>query len=147
MPAKRKWTSRDWKFLNGLNAIPVTREELWDLAGASAARHRELRLQRADAGGAIYFVASKYRGAPDQGMAVYFRMQALARLVESGDLPGWTQTVSRDGAVPIHDALFAAAATEPLVRVGDDIGFERGSFLRRALDEAEPDGSAWTPRS
>lgn len=67
--------------------------------------------------------------------ALMFRMQALAQLVGlNGDgTPGWTLLKAPDGAVLTHEAVFAAAAVEPLVFSCGDVAFAKKPFMDRVL--------------
>ncbi|HSI96073.1 MAG TPA: hypothetical protein VK938_08305 [Methylophilaceae bacterium] len=136
---KRQWSDADWQIVVRLNAVPVTKEELWDLVGEAEELSAE---QRAEAGGGMFLIASRYKGDPQKAQAVYFRMEALSRLLEAEGAPGWTLPKQPDGSIPIQEAVFAAAAFEPLTRVGEEIGFDSASFLRRVLSEAESEGNA-----
>ncbi len=90
----------------------------------------------------MFLIAARYKGDPQKAQAVYFRMEALARILEAEAAPGWTLPKLPDGSIPTQEAVFSAVAFEPLTRVGEEIGFESASFLRRVLTEAEAEGNA-----
>lgn len=73
----------------------------------------------------------------DKVSALMFRMEALARLVAQAGAPGWTLPPQSDGAVFTEEAVFAAAAVEPLVQQGNRVAFNRSRFLKRVLLLAE----------
>jgi len=134
----RKWTDTNWNIVVRLNAVPVSAEELWDLVGEA----EELARNHAnEPGGALPLIAGRYKGDPPKAQAVYFRMAALAKLLEAEGVPGWTLPKQPDGSIPTQEAVFAAAASEPLTRVGEDIGFDPESFRRRVLFEAKAEGN------
>ena len=71
-------------------------------------------------------------------VSLVMRMQALAQFMKVEDLPGWTRPQNDDGSVDTHEALFDAAATEPIRARknefgGDDLTFDKESFLKAAF--------------
>lgn len=66
-----------------------------------------------------------------------FRMMTLAKLIREGDLEGWVDKPREDGAALTHRALFAAAGQEPVRVVGEDLEFERSSFIQKAFQLAK----------
>jgi len=73
-------------------------------------------------------IAARYKGDPQKAQAVCFRMEALARMLESKGAPGWTLPKLPDGGIPTQEVVFAAAASEHLTRVGEEKGFESASL-------------------
>ena len=67
-------------------------------------------------------------------------MNALAKLVEERDAPGWTLPKLPDGSIPTQQAVFTAAAVHPLVEQDGEMVFDRASFLDRVLEVADPEG-------
>lgn len=78
-----------------------------------------------------------FDGDPDHVMSAYFRMRALAEIVSSGRLPGWTGIPQPDGSVMTHPALFDAAGQAPLQSKGDNFVFNRAIFLKRSFQLAK----------
>lgn len=76
--------------------------------------------------------------------AVVFRMEALARLVQSKAIGKWTITVLRQEHVLVPEAVFVAAAQSPLRIAGDGkaADFDPEEFLQHALAASEPEGWA-----
>lgn len=133
---KRSWSDADTNMLCRLNAVSVEQNELRKLVG-------EANKQRGNfqPGGGLYLIARHYSGNPEKAQALYFRMEALANLLQTeGYLPGWTLPPTTDGAISTQLAVFVAATQEPLIRVGNDIGFDKTSFLDRILALAEVEG-------
>ncbi len=71
----------------------------------------------------------------EKGVSVMFRMTALAHLIQEG-LPGWTISMP-DGGDLTREAIFAAAAAEPVIEKDGDVAFGRDSLLRRAFQLAK----------
>ncbi len=77
----------------------------------------------------------------DLGLAINFRLMALARLTESGGGRGWTLP-GEEGCTFIHGELVRAAAEEPMIEVDGQVAFDPESFHRRLLALAETHGQA-----
>jgi hypothetical protein len=70
-------------------------------------------------------------------------MSALAKIVRDGGAPGWTlPNRAADGGVFAQDALFAAAAVQPLVEGDEQLEFEPHAFLAKVLELSTPEASA-----
>jgi hypothetical protein len=79
---------------------------------------------------------------PDVAMAIEFRMEALARLMDGNNPKGWTLPPGQDGAVLTAEPVFAAAAMQPLIEVNGRPAFERAAFFNKVLELASVDGNA-----
>jgi hypothetical protein len=130
----------DAAMLARLNATTVTKDDIMLVVRESEELHK--RDPNVELGGGIYLVARLFKGQPDKAQAIHFRMEAMAQLVEDGSLPGWTKPAASDGTISTAEAVFAATAVEPLVMIGKRAGFDRESFARTVLREAEVDGRA-----
>lgn len=135
----------DAAYLAKINAIPITKNDMWDLAGACEDWHRE---HPEDEGGfetGFFIIATRIKkGEHDKGFALWSRMNALANLI-SGDqgAPGWTwKPKDGDGRVFTAAAMFSAAAVEPLLLDGNECVFDRARFLDRVLELAESETRA-----
>jgi hypothetical protein len=73
-----------------------------------------------------------------QGYSAVFRMEALARMMSDDPLPGWTEP--NDDGLLTHQAIFAAAATEPVVMKNGKVTFDRAAFIKRAFQAAKKAG-------
>lgn len=109
--------------LEALNSIPVTDEDLWCIAealGCFGARSFGEGFSSAD----VFAVVRKLFGnnEPEKGSAIFFRFEALASFLANESNLKW------------DDALVAAAAVEPIVKIGDELTFQRESFFRRVLE-------------
>jgi hypothetical protein len=75
-----------------------------------------------------------------QGESAVFRMEALARMASEDPLPGWTEPMG-DGGLLTHEAIFAAAATEPVIMKDGEVTFDREALIRRAFQFARRAGA------
>ena len=125
--------------LHRLNGSLVTSEEIVEVNRTAELIHQA---GKPAASNGFATITKLYRGDLDKAAAVYFRIQALARLLVEEGIPGWTLPVQPEGAIPSEDAVFEAAATEPLVQLGGDIVFDRTSFMNKVLEFTTPLGSA-----
>lgn len=71
-----------------------------------------------------------------------FRMEALTRLLKEGKISGWVLPAQPDGSIPTMEAVFAAAAVQPLIEKEGNVAFDREAFLKRVLELAEAEGQA-----
>jgi hypothetical protein len=80
---------------------------------------------------------------PDDLIAVSYRLQALARLIDDGEGKEWTLKIEGKEYRLLNEALFRAAAKTPLreQEMVRDVKFEPAEFLRIALEEAESEGT------
>lgn len=75
--------------------------------------------------------------------AIDFRLTALARLEQAAALRGWSISRQEPGVSLISIDALRAAAEEPLIENADGkASFDAERFRRRALANAEPNGSA-----
>jgi hypothetical protein len=79
----------------------------------------------------------------DDLLAVTYRLQALAKLTQGGDISGLTMNLHGREYKLINEAALKAAATCPLVLRGTfgEAEFDREKFLQLALSFAEPEGN------
>lgn len=127
----------DDPLLRRISAVPVTQVEMVEFAVAMAAQQ--------DPAGRSYeartmWLVQRYRGHSEKACAIEFRMQALARVFERGQIEGWTLPGDATHGIPTHHAALAAAAAEPLILVDGRPAFDRRSFLDRVLQLADPNG-------
>jgi len=113
-----------------LNAVPVTKEELERVITEAEKLHAE---GTDEDGGGMYLIARLFKEQPQKAEAIYFRMMALANIIEKQSAPGWTLPSTKDGAVFTKQELIDATAVFPLSVVDGDIGFELKGFLSKAL--------------
>ena len=124
-----------------VNSVAVTTEELREVAADSAQLHRQ-EPQGVDTEALMILVVKRYHANSKKAFAIFSRMRALALLIGGEDVTGWTLPALADGAVPTAAAVFCAAAVEPLIERGEELVFERATFLERVLELAEPAGTA-----
>ena len=127
----------DARVIQRVNEDPPTREQMFAYVRACADLPRD---ERED-----YFVlhaitwAELFPDHREQGFSAQFRLQALARLAAEGPpLPGWSEPHNEQpGAHLTREALFAAAAVEPVIVRNGEVVFDRASLLKRAFQLAK----------
>jgi hypothetical protein len=79
----------------------------------------------------------------DDLLAITYRLQALAKLTQDGDVSGLTMSLHGREYKLINEAAFKAAAACPLVSrdTFGEVESDREEFLRLALSFAEPEGN------
>ena len=116
------------EMLDQINSVEVTKEELLRVAAALEGGPEE--------GSEFYALMDKVAEECDHDLqragAVFFRFQALGRLMRDHELPGWAQPEVTEGRVPVGGPLLAAAAEVP-VQADDQ---ERAAFDPEAILEA-----------
>ena len=75
-----------------------------------------------------------FEGNPDKAMSVMFRMEALARLLNTGMIPGWTEAGRKKGATSVRENIFAAAGQTPVHAVDGRVGFKRAELLKKVFE-------------
>ncbi len=85
----------------------------------------------------------KGRRHNDVLLAIQFRLEALARLIEADATRGWTMPGLESGVTSIDIDLLTAAAQEPLIEGPDGhAAFDADSFQKRVLKISETNGQA-----
>jgi hypothetical protein len=123
-----------------INAIKISKEELWELAADSDDYHRNNPHEEPCFEAGVAMIANRVKGDFRKAHAIWCRMNALAQIVAAGDAPGWTLPMLPNGSIPTMAAMFTAAAVHPLIDSQNGPAFDRASFLDRVLEEAEPEG-------
>jgi hypothetical protein len=90
----------------------------------------------------MHLVGQHYPGDYNRAVAVYFRLQALARVVATAEGARWSLPRLADGGVPIRSEVIAVAASHPLAQVGNSVGFDLSSFFARVQEVAEAEGNS-----
>lgn len=126
------------KELEHINAIKVTKEDLLGILNECAERHEK---GLAEAGDGIYIVVSRFHDQHDKGMAVFFRMEALNKLIDKINTPGFTMPVKQKDFIWVREELAEVAATYPLIKVKKRYCFEVEGFLAKAFELREPEGT------
>ena len=131
-------TDENLRLIEKLNSVVVTVDELTDVLNESDRRHDA---GKAEDGDGIYLIVGMFADQPERAQAIYFRMEALARIIKQRDARGWTMPSHKSGAVLTKHELIEAAAIYPLSEIDGGIGFEIFGFLSKALEFAETEGS------
>lgn len=124
--------------MRNLNAVKVT---VSDLRRASDAVHALPEGER-DWEGRLIAMVRLFPKQPDKGLSVEHRLAAMAKMVAGGALPGWSMPEAPDGSTMIAEAVWLAAASEPLVLSERDATFDCARFRARVLSLAQPEGSS-----
>ena len=133
------------KRLANINAIAITKEELWQLARDAEAFQRDHPNNKGVLIVRVGWIAArmkKKKGERHRGFAIWCRMHALMLLLQEDDVSGWALPIMPDGSRLVNDALFSAAAVQPLIERDGQWAFERQSFLDKVLELAESEASA-----
>ena len=125
----------DRKMLNLVNATPVPVETMLAYVEEISSLPRE---EQDMTGLLIKAVVVTDGKDPDLGQSMYFRMEALARLLVDTPLPGWARPQD-DGSEIVHRTIFLAAAKEPIKLKKGQFVFDRDDLLRRAFQMARED--------
>jgi hypothetical protein len=123
--------------LKELNAVTITKRELLRYLQECNKQRDRVRDER-DAFVLQSFAAVRVaKNDADRAMALMSRTALAALVTHERGAPGWTMPIEGGGLLA-QDTLFAAAASEPLVRTpAGEFGFNRQRFLDRALALAE----------
>jgi hypothetical protein len=132
------WTAMDDEYLLRFNMLRMTVEDLANL-------QKEVERARQDGQGpgweTVTFAAARvFKGrsdAPHRAHTAVTRMTALSRLMASGVLAMWLEQSSETSAQLVPANVFQAAAECPLIRVGNDVGFDPETFRLMALEFVE----------
>lgn len=84
--------------------------------------------------GLTYSLARLFSGEPDKAGVIMFRILALARLVDEGEVREWILRQDVDGSVVAQKSLFAAAAVQPLVVNDGGIAFDPVAFRLKVAE-------------
>jgi hypothetical protein len=120
-----------------INSVSVTKDDLWEITGDAQNFKGEPCFEVG-----MSIITKRFGDNFHKASALMFRMQALVNLLKAEALPGWTLRRQPDGSFPTNEAVFAAAAVQPLIEKDNDLVFEREAFLRKVLELAEPEGEA-----
>jgi hypothetical protein len=122
-----------------VNTVPVT---VQDLLLASAEIHN-LPIEDRDWEGRAHCLARMFKGQRDKAFAVGCRLEAMARLIESGKAPHWVLPKGPGGGERmIAEPVFLAAAKEPILFTKKKSFFEPESFIAFVLENSDVDGHA-----
>ena len=119
--------------LRQANGPTVTKEDLLKVAAEVDLLDPDSR----DYEGHLFTVGRLFRGDFRKATAVMFRFGALVSIVIDKAAHGWALLELPDGSIPTDEAVFAAAAVEPLIVGGNGLTFEKDSFLQRVLEFAD----------
>ncbi len=126
------------KLLKIVNSIKITKDDLLKVIHELAKRHEEGTYEPGDA---MYIAAAFFHDIHDKGMAVFFRLEALAELIDKINTPGFTRKDREDGSVWTREELAVVAASYPLNKNGNRFSFDAEGFMAKAFELLEPEGN------
>jgi hypothetical protein len=142
-----------------INAIAITKEEMWAVAAACEEWDRDHPGDHGFEVGIAMIASVVRKGEHGKAFALWSRMNALANLISGEGAPGWTwRPKDGDGRVVTAAPMFTAAAVEPLLLDGNPMttpsprpkGMFEGSgdqWLRKDEQEiSSPRESVWRCR-
>jgi hypothetical protein len=125
------------ELVDSLNTVRLKEEEIVEAIQAA--------LDSADSGEcclrSLTSTIRLFPTAPHKARAVFFRLQALAIMMERNELKNWMQPGSAAFTAVGQAAVIAAVTRHPLSLVNGDVAFEKESFLQRILKSAESQGN------
>lgn len=128
------------EMLEQINSMEVTED---DLAGVASALEKASE-ERSEPYALIEKVKAEYNtdlAGLERGAAVFFRVQALGRLVRDHDLPDWALPEAAECGIPLRGPLLAAAAGVPVeVDKEGHATFDREAILDQAREHTETEG-------
>ena len=126
-------------YVETINNTPVTFNDLWEVQEELG---EFIEFGEGDSEAIMYITSELFKDDPNKAAAVMFRMLALARIVITENVPGWTLPKLPNGKILTHECMFSAAAVQPLVESGKDLIFEKEAFLLKALEFSDAQGNA-----
>jgi len=111
-----------------INSNPLTRDEMVAyLKEVETIPHEDRCFETHAIAGFTVF-----QDEPDKTTSIMFRMEAIARMIERGLLPGWSEPPdSSDGPWSVREALFAAVGVTPVLLNKDGkVVFNKDSLLK-----------------
>ncbi|MBU6521564.1 hypothetical protein KOL72_03330 [Ralstonia sp. B265] len=131
------WSAIDDEYLTRFNSVNLT-------VGDLIALQEEITRARRDGQEpgwetSAFAAARVFRGKADAAHRAHTamtRMMAMSRLIESGAIGAWIENSNEPGVGLVPKNVLHATARCPLIRVGNDPGFEVAIFRNLALELA-----------
>ncbi|WP_322024381.1 hypothetical protein [Burkholderia sp. BCC1977] len=133
------WSAIDDEYLARFNSVEITVTDLIALREEVARARRDGQEPGWEA--ATFASIRVFKGKPDSAHRAHTamtRMTALSRLIEDGALAVWMEKSNEPDVALVPKNVLHAAARCPLIRVGDEPGFELATFRRFALELVAP---------
>ncbi|MCA8287314.1 hypothetical protein [Burkholderia vietnamiensis] len=133
------WSAIDDEYLAKFNSVDMTLDDLIALQEEVARGRRDGQ----EPGWETSTFASirVFKGKPDSAHRAHTamtRMTAMGRLIEDGALAIWMEKSNEPDVALVPKNVLHAAARCPLIRVGDEPGFDLATFRRFALELVAP---------
>lgn len=137
---QREWSPIEDEYLARFNSLELTADELIALQTEVARARRDGQEPGFET--ASFAAVRVFRGQPDAAHRAHTamtRMTALSLLMRTGALAVWLEQSNEAEAQMVPKNVLQAAARCPLIRVGNEPGFDAQTFLRLALQFAATD--------
>ena len=116
------------KLLEKINANPIDKEDMLMYIHSLQATHEPPTYAHC-----VEVAMSVFNKNSTKCFSLNIRLEALNRILSSGELHGWINTGDEEGSFYIPENVFIAAGTTPLVTDGPRISFEKNSLLKAAF--------------
>ena len=138
MTKKKPITQAELDMVARLNTERFSTDDLLEISDAV----HDIPEERRDWEGRMFLLAKRFPRQYYRAMAADYRLTAMSELIAKTILPLGVQPQAPDGSHMVGEAVFEAAALEPLLLRGNEPFFEPESFRQRVLELAETDGKA-----
>lgn len=116
------------KLLRKINDHPITKEEMRVyLALLACGDEQPSHAHCVEAG------MSAFDDNTTKCFSLNIRLEALNRILSSGDLHGWVSDTEEEGCFHIPESVFIAAGITPLVDDGPKVSFRKDDLLKTAF--------------
>ena len=138
MTKKKPITQAELDMVARLNTERFSTDDLLEISDAV----HDIPEERRDWEGRMFLLAKRFPRQHYRAMAADYRLTAMSELIAKNILPLGVLPQAPDGSHMVGEAVFEAAALEPLLLRGNEPFFEPESFRQRVLELAETDGKA-----
>ena len=131
------WSAIDDEYLTRFNSVNLTVGDLIALQEEITRARRDGQEHGWET--SAFAAARVFRGKADAAHRAHTamtRMMAMSRLIESGAIGAWIENSNEPGVGLVQKNVLHATARCPLIRVGNDPGFEVAIFRNLALELA-----------
>jgi len=133
--AVREWTAIDEEYLVKFNSVGITVDDLIALQEEVARVRRDGQEPGWET--STFAAVRVFKGRPGPAHLAHTamtRMSAMSHLIQTGVLAAWLEKSNEADVELVPKNVLQAAAHCPLVRVGNEAGFDATKFLRLALE-------------
>ena len=138
MNDKQELSPSDLDMIASINSERFTTEELLEISAAVHELPEDCRSWEAR----ILMLNKRFPGKHHRGLAAESRLAAMFEMISSGTLRLGVLPKSADGSQLVENAVFKAAALEPLLWRNNKFAFDSKSFKERILEGSASGGKA-----